>query len=303
MPEPPAVPDLPELADAELAGLEAEVGAALTAGTTEGLTRLGHGEITLVLGWPHDAPTVACKRLPVFADAASAAAWGALIGEYVETLGERGVRCVPWQWRSTPAVGGGVSGWVLQPVLPSGSLATHLLADDPTRAGEVFDGILDAVLVAVDERVGLDAQLSNWAVTGEGLVYFDITTPLLRDDAGRPRMDLSVLSATMPAALRPIVRRFVAPDIVAAYHRPRDVAVDLVGNLVKERLDTVVPVAIEAANRRVDPPITRDEVERWYRSDARMWEVLLRLRRADRWWQRRVRRRTYPFLLPERIER
>jgi len=92
-------------------------------------------------------------------------------------------------------------------------------------------------------------------------------------------------------------------DLVAAYHRPRDVAVDLVGNLVKERLDSLVPVAIEAANRRVDPPITRHEAERWYRSDSRMWEVLLRLRRADRSWQRRVRRRTYPFLLPERIER
>jgi hypothetical protein len=244
----------------------------------------------------------------VFADVAAAEAWGVLIHEYVETLERLGVRCVPWQWRSTAAagdgaVGGGVSGWVLQPVLPAASLATNLLATDAVRARDVFGGILDAVGAVVDDRVGLDAQLSNWAVIGDELVYFDITTPLLRDAAGRPRMDLSVLSATMPAALRPVVRRFVAPGIVAAYHRPRDVAVDLVGNLVKERLNTLVPVAIDAANRGVDPPITPDEVERWYRSDARMWEVLLRLRRADRWWQRRVRRRTYPFLLPERIER
>ena len=32
-------------------------------------------------------------------------------------------------------------------------------------------------------------------------------------------------------------------------------------------------------------------------------ELLQRLRRLDRAWQRRVRRRVYPFLLPGRIER
>ncbi len=56
----------------------------------------------------------------------------------------------------------------------------------------------------VDDRVGLDAQLSNWAVDADGLWYFDITTPLLADASGRTRMDLRVLTATLPAALRPV---------------------------------------------------------------------------------------------------
>jgi hypothetical protein len=60
---------------------------------------------------------------------------------------------------------------------------------------------------------------------------------------------------------------------------------------------------IEAVNRTVEAEITEDEVRRYYRSDARLWELMLRLRRADRWWQRRIRRRTYPFLLPGHIER
>jgi hypothetical protein len=30
---------------------------------------------------------------------------------------------------------------------------------------------------------------------------------------------------------------------------------------------------------------------------------MLRVRRADRWWQRHIRRRTYPFLLPGSIRR
>ena len=297
------LPELPELRDDELAQLEASVGAALATGSTEGLTRLGHGEITLVIGWPVDRPVVACKRLPVFPDERSAGAWGRLISEYVERLGERGVHVVPWQWRTTPAAGGGVSGWVLQPVLDRAVLATNLLADDPSAAEQVFGRILDRVVGAVDERVGLDAQLSNWAVVDDELWYFDVTTPLLNDTTGRARMDLRLLTAPLPAALRPVVRRFVAPGIVASYHRPRDVAVDLVGNLLKEPLELLVPVVVDAANPRVDPAITVEEVRSYYRSDARTWEVLLRLRRADQWWQRRVRRRTYPFLLPEPTER
>ncbi len=297
------VPALPELADDELAQLEGSVGAALASGSTDGLTRLGHGEITLVLGWPVDCPAVACKRLPVFPDAAGAGRWGRLIGDYVEQLGARGVQAVPWQWRTTPAAGGGVSGWVLQPVLDRSTLATNVLADDPDAAEALFGRILDRVVEAVDERVGLDAQLSNWAVVDDELVYFDVTTPMLNDPAGRSRMDLRLLTAPLPAALRPIVRRFVAPGIVASYHRPRDVAVDLAGNLLKERLEHLVPVAVAAANERITPSITVDEVQHYYRSDARTWEVLLRLRRADQWWQRRVRRRGYPFLLPEPTER
>jgi hypothetical protein len=33
---------------------------------------------------------------------------------------------------------------------------------------------------------------------------------------------------------------------------------------------------------------------------AALWQAL---RRLDRWWKLRVRRRPYPFLLPEKIER
>ena len=49
--------------------------------------------------------------------------------------------------------------------------------------------------------------------------------------------------------------------------------------------------------------ISEEEVRRYYRSDARLWEALLRLRRLDRAWCRHVRRRTYPFLLPAKVER
>ena len=78
---------------------------------------------------------------------------------------------------------------------------------------------------------------------------------------------------------------------------------DLLGNLWKERRDELVDTAIAVANETARPPFTRAEVDDFYRSNARLWEMLMWLRRMDRWWTRRVRRRTYPFLLPSHISR
>jgi len=103
--------------------------------------------------------------------------------------------------------------------------------------------------------------------------------------------------------MRAPVRRFLLDEILSHYHAPRPVLLDVVANLHKEHLAAAIPAVLDAINRHVDPPITPDEAHRYYRRDALMWEVLQRLRRADRWWQRRVRRRRYPFLLPGSIER
>ena len=92
-------------------------------------------------------------------------------------------------------------------------------------------------------------------------------------------------------------------DILDKYYEPRGVALDLLGNLHKERLGALVPELLARANRRVGQPFAADEPARYYASDKRMWEVLQAVRRFDRAWQRRIRRRTYPFLLPGKIER
>jgi hypothetical protein len=72
---------------------------------------------------------------------------------------------------------------------------------------------------------------------------------------------------------------------------------------VKERLERWLPAFLEESNARVRPALSQEEVRRYYAADARTWALLQRLRRLDRAWQRRVRRRPYPFLLPGRIER
>jgi hypothetical protein len=158
-------------------------------------------------------------------------------------------------------------------------------------------------MVVVDPLVGLDAQLSNWAWIDGRAVYFDVTTPLLRRPDGSTELDTGVFLASLPWALRSPVRRFVLPGILARYHDARTVVLDLAANLLKERLDPAIPVLLDLVRDRVEPTISEEEVRKDYAGDARTWAALQAARRIDRRWQRTVRRRDYPFLLPGRVDR
>lgn len=287
----------------ELAEVERLVRVALRGGDDAQLRMLAWGEIGPVLGWPADAPAFALKRLPPFGSRAGADALAATLADYVAALAARGLACVPSDVRVIDAADG-VVGWVVQPLLPAAGLGPEVLRGaDPAAGHPLLDAVLEADLAIPGPRLALDGQLSNFAWDGERPLYLDVTTPLLFDDHGQLRMDMDLLLASLPAALRPAVRRWVVPDLLRRYRDPRSVVLDLLGNLLKERLDPWVPVALARVGGRLPEPISEAEVRRAYRSDARLWEVLLRLRRLDRSWQRSVRRREYPFLLPGRIER
>ncbi len=291
------------ITDDQLRSLEADVGDALHSDQRVALHVLGYGEISLVLGWPAAEPTVACKRLPPFPTHARAAAYERTLGEYLEILAARGVDVVETEVRTVARDDGTVAVYCVQPVLPAGSIATDVARADPDRVPGMFGEIVERVLAVTDETVGFDAQLSNWAVRGDDLVYLDITTPLLRRADGSEELDTDLFLASLPWLLRYPVARFVVPGVIERYHQPRTVLLDLAANLVKERLDEHIGTVLAEANRHVAPPLTETEVRADYRSDARTWAALQALRRVDRAWQRRIRRRPYPFLLPQRIER
>ncbi len=290
----------------ELEAAEARFRAALERGDAGDLEVLGYGEISTVVAVEAAAGRFALKRLPPFDSAGRFAAYRALFDEYLERLGSTGVEVVPSALRSLAAPEGGTVAYCVQPALDPERLGPRILERcDPTAAGELYEELLGRVLGAVSPQVGLDGQLSNWARIDGGWRYLDVTTPLLRDRSGSDRIDAELFLAALPGLLRGLVRRFLLRSITDVYFDRRQVVLDFLGNLVKERLAEHVPAGIEVANRLLGPgaPVTVDEVRRYYARDARLWALLLGLRRADRWWQLRVRRRPYPFLLPGKIER
>jgi hypothetical protein len=285
------------ITDSELAGLEDTVQEALRRGDPRGLPLLGEGEISLVLR-AGGAPGWACKLLPPFATGSAAERYASTIDRYVDTLTDRGVRVLDTTVRRVAGPDGSVVLYCIQPVLPTDTLAAGIAGQDPTAGSVMVAAIVDVVLGVVDGGVGLDAQLSNWAIVDGELVYLDITTPLLRRPDGTSELDTDVFVASLPWALRGAVQHWFVPSILARYHDPRTVVVDVAANLLKEGLDELVPGLIAATDGRIEPALSEDEVRRDRRSDAVTWTGLQMARRLDRVWQRRIRRRPYPFLLP-----
>jgi hypothetical protein len=292
------------LPDAELELLERMVERALAAGEESALPVLGYGEISLVLRWPADSPRFACKRLPAFPSTGRFDAYRQTLDDYVRALEVAGIRVAETELRAVPRPDGGVVGYVVQPMLPSGALAPEVLRRaDPADGHPLVEAVVAGAARAVGPRLGLDAQLANWIWQERRLTYIDVSTPLIWSPEGRPRLDLELIAEAFPGILRWPLRRFVAPGILDTYRDLRKVYLDLTGNLVKQRLDGWLPPFLDSVNRFLDRPLTEGDVRAYYRSDARLWSTLLRLRKLDRAWRRRIRHRPYPFLLPGRIER
>lgn len=294
----------PSLPSEELARLEELVARALESGDVSELEVLGYGEVSCVIATRSGGQDLACKRLPSFRDASDWEAYSVCFAEYLSTLSEHGVRPLASALRSLERADGARTAWCVQPRLPGQNLLSKHFHDcSEQEAGRLFELVLDAIVGCVGDTVGLDGQLSNWVIQSGELRYLDVTTPLLRTAQGEERLPINVFLASLPWALRPFVRRFMLQSILDKYYDPRGVVLDLLGNLFKERLTTLLPQFAERASERVSPRITPAEAERYYRGDARDWALLQRLRHADRWWQTRVRGRPYPFLLPGAIER
>ena len=289
------------MSDLDLAAVDAAIERALDTGDESSLDVIGYGEISSVVAFEGHA----LKRLPLFDSQARVDAYRDTVERYLETLSARGVTPVDTRIGELPRGDGRFSVYCIQPILPAHHLAVRrLAAADEQGALALFDKVLQCIVGAVGGLLGLDAQLSNWVVDDDGDVqYLDVTTPMLRRPDGSEILDTDLFLSSLPWMMRGVVRRFMLADILGKYYDPRGAVVDLLGNLYKERLGQHIPRFIERANQVLDVPIEEQSVRKYYASDKRTWAGLLFLRKLDRAWQQRVRRRQYPFLLPGRIER
>ncbi|HHL72968.1 MAG TPA: hypothetical protein ENJ29_10680 [Bacteroidetes bacterium] len=283
---------------------------------------LGYGEISAVLAVAA-LPDVALKRMPPFPNAASRHQYAQLVDQYCQLLQANStVLPVPFRIEMVHNARQEFIAYIVQPLLPAENIAHNYLhtCDEPAAEQLILQLMTTLESLWANNRedessllMGLDAQLSNWFCQRDEngdlhLHYLDYSTPFLRRH-NRELLDIDIFLKSLPGFLTGVVRRFFLQDILDRYYDFRAVLVDIAANLHKEKLQHRIPLVLEIINQRLREngfglnEITRTEVEKYYREDAFLWELLLRLRRFDRFMTRTIRRQHYNFILPGKIDR
>jgi len=291
---------------------------------------LGYGEISTVFEIHSPGlEGLAFKRMSIFEHPAEFERYFGAYEDYNQRIqAEAGLRLPAHGHAAFANPAGRLILYIIQQRLPREAFGHHALAalPAPQRARFVqrllrhclalwtFNGSQPAC------RLGLDGQLSNWALAGldpvrpdvdtAELLYLDTSTPFLRLE-GREQLDPELFLRTAPSFLAWVLRVFFLKDVLDRYYDFRKVVLDLVANLNKDGRAELVPEMIETANRFFADeavalgaaPLTAAEVDAYYREDARIWSLFLSARYLDRFIRRRLLRRGYPYLLPGRIKR
>lgn len=296
---------------------------------------LGYGEVSTVFSIEAGDPEIAYKRMPSFKDSQEAADYVALYDECMSVFEEIGIEIAPGKMIWFDAENGRYTViYLVQQKLDPPTIAHKAIHKlDGEQAHKLFVGIFDEFDKVFDFNaanqgtieVGLDGQLSNWAVTGFdaenrnlphslNLVYLDTSTPLLRR-GGVEQLDATIFLRSAPAFLRRILEAIFLEDIVTRYYDLRKVIIDLLANLYKEQKAELVPALLQLANDRWAnnnhdnklstgrfSAITLKEIEAYYREDAFTWRVYIGARRFDRWLHHLLHQ-PYPYILPGKTQR
>ncbi len=166
-------------------------------------------------------------------------------------------------------------------------------------------------------RIGIDGQLSNWVLKphqkgkishNDTLVYIDTSTPLYRID-GKEQLNTELFIKNAPSFLRLFIKLFFLKEVVDRYYDMRSVIIDIIANLYKEKRPDLIDSFITRANDFMsekgisDEPITRGEIDKYYKSDAFIWRFFQFSRRIDKFIIEKIFRKKYHYRLPEKIER
>ena len=291
---------------------------------------LGYGEISTVFGIQGQGlEGLALKRLPLFLSEAEVDRYRTTFVEYNRLLVEEiGLHLPPHGEILLSRRNGMPVFYIFQPELPSSAIAhraLHLLSPDAVlvlvrRVLEELAKVWQFNQRQSRRQVGIDGQLSNWAiqnfnpenphVTDAPLLYFDTSTPLFRVD-GQEQLDTELFLRSAPPFLVWILRLLFLKDVVNRYYDLHLVAVDLAANLYKEQKAELIPAVVDVVNAffagpAADlgiKPIGEKEVRDYYREDALIWSLFLAMRKFDRFLRTRVAGQEYPYILPERIRR
>ena len=278
---------------------------------------LGYGEISTVFQMG-DEKDIACKRMPLFSDRAAAESYANSYREYCQLLREAGLKLPDDETTIVEIPGRPVVFYILQKKLNPSHFAHKLIHTlDREQIGQMIERIVAEISKvwefnrshAPERKIALDGQLSNWVFEGDvrrgEIFYVDTSTPLFRVN-GEEQLDPELFLKSAPSFLRWIIRWLFLEDVMNRYYDQRQVLIDLVANLHKEQRPDLVSMVVDIVNKAKKgeiAPLSREEVEKYYREDKIIWEIFLIFRKLDRWIKVRLLRKRYEFILPGEIKR
>jgi hypothetical protein len=213
--------------------------------------------------------------------------------------------------------------------LPSASICNRVIHEVPEEdVKRLVQALLretkkvwDYNLAYPENAIGMDTQISNWALIdydpaaprvpdNPQLFYLDTSTPLFRVN-NVEQIEGKLFLTSAPGFLRWTLDGSVLSGVINRYYDWKLTTIDIIANFYKEQLPERIPGLIEVANdfftkeapEHKIPQITREELDKYYKSDKRIWSVFQALRRLDRWIKTKIRRMNYDFYLPGRIKR
>lgn len=290
----------------------------------------GYGEISTVLrlrrarAFGGEKRVWVYKRMPPFSDRAQVDRYLRVYREYREILvREVGLRVPEQNALVSRGADGAFTVYAGQAPLDEGTIGNRVIrAAPPDECARILEAALGEIAKTARHNaaspartVGLDGQISNWAIMRdadggiEGLTYLDTSTPLYRFD-GVEQTDMEVFIRNTPSILRWVIRKFVLRGVVDRYYQAPRIAQDLVANFIKEGRGELVPELTAAANRFMEMnfpqpfvPLTPEGVRKYYAGDRKIWEFFQLARRIDRFFMEKILRRKYGYRLPGAIKR
>lgn len=292
---------------------------------------LGAGEISTAFEIQVDGmQNLAFKRIPIFQGLDELQNYLATYKEYNHRLENIiGLHLPAHGYATCMSVSGRPVFYIIQEKLPPSSIGSnaihHLTQPDIVK-------LFEAILLELhkiwaynyshsEAQVGIDGQISNWAITGFDrnhprlgeditLYYLDTSTPLCCQ-AGIEQLNPELFLRSAPPYLVWILRLLFVKDVATRYYDPRKVIIDVIANFHKEQMAQMIQALINQANNYIAhqgaelhlQPVTKEEVDSYYREDKIIWSLYLSMRRFDRFIRRRVLHRDYPYILPGKIQR
>jgi hypothetical protein len=252
-----------------------------------------------------------------------------LYDNYLRHLTAAGINVVPAAITSVVPSQGNIVIYIIQEKLDSKTLVNKAIHSFPD---EEIENIFAAILSCIGKifiyndanegqvAIGFDAQMSNWAIVGYDdeasslpdpleLLYIDTSSPLLCLD-NQEQCDPELFLRSAPSFLRWVIRLLFMDDVMTRYYSRRQVTIDVLANLYKEKHTDMIPALLVTANTFLEQhvhstafkPITQQEVADYYKEDARIWSVYLAFRRLDRRLHHLLGR-PYPYVLPGPVDR